>query len=81
MLALRHPLHAPRRQLLPPDLLLEPVADTKLFRQIFQTHTGPFVRLQNPAPQIIRIGSWHRSSARKIAKTNLLSSSPLGYSN
>jgi len=56
---LLRPLRLSRLQLLPPNLLCKAVANTELFRQPLETDLGPFVCLQNLAPQIIRICSWH----------------------
>lgn len=70
---LRRSLHLSRLQLLPPNLLRKTVANAKLIRQLLEADLGPFVCLQNLAPQIIRICFWHRLCLRrKIANYNLL---------
>jgi hypothetical protein len=67
---LRRPLHLPRLQLLPPNLLGKTVANPKLIRYLLQADLSPLVGLQNLAAQIIRICAWHRFvSARRTRQT------------
>jgi len=80
MSPLRRPLHLSRLQLLPPNLLCETIADTKLTRQLFQADLGSFVCLKKLAPQIIRICFWHRLCLRgEIANCNVLQFVFSGY--
>src|SRR5208282_522025 len=57
--------HLSRPQLLLVNLLGVGQADVKPLRQFPQRHSAPCVRLQNLAPQIVRIRSCHRDMSRE----------------